>query len=243
MASTSTASTIPHLLGSSACMERLEALAAPSSTLRIAQPWFDTDWEELAAQAGASAAIDGVHRTTILAAPSAAAGAALAERLLLLCGAAEADRCFVVVLLALPRTDATCVARLVEGGRRAVRVYRSGALDVFEVRSPDDGAPLVGSAADTKERRAARYKVEKRLGLAEEPAPESALAMYTLFLDKSGAALAVGYARVLYGDHGAYIEFAPAHLAAVAPDALPYFDLRPEGRFAGGPYYDIARGE
>ena len=232
----------------------------------------DCDWTavtaSVAASFGARSAAGAAQqlRTVLRVTHGAAAAAAstsppLAERLLALCRAVEGDlndddddasRVCVTILLTLPRADSACIARLVQGGRRAVKVRRAGDEDVYEVRSPLDASPLLGSSADTPERRLQKYKVEKRLQLEEEPNAASALAKHTLFFDKAGALVAKGYARVLYGDHGCYVELALAHLDLSGAAAEDYFDLTPQAaadgssssyaRIAGGPYYDIVRG-
>lgn len=51
----------------------------------------------------------------------------------------------------------------------------------------------------------------RRLGLTEFPDPTRPPVQ---FRDKYGVLLALGYTRVLYGDHGAYIEHTPEQLVA-----------------------------
>jgi len=74
-------------------------------------------------------------------------------------------------------------------------------------RDPEDPFAYHGpmepeTTADNFVRRKAKARVESRLQLTE------AGTQATRFYDKQGVLLATGYQRVLYGDHGAYVEMA-----------------------------------
>lgn len=118
---------------------------------------------------------------------------------------------------------------------RCAKVHREGGAasgtDVWELRAHGSRAAgaLTGSTADTSARRRDKYKVEKRMKLREFPDGASAP---PLFYDKAGLPVAEGYTRVLYGDHGCYVEFSAAQCAPAA-----YFEPH-----IGGTYYDILRG-
>lgn len=58
------------------------------------------------------------------------------------------------------------------------------------------------SSADTWNRKRDKRKVEARLGLTEFPEADSISGGGVRFRDRTGLLLAVGYDRVLYGDHG-----------------------------------------
>ena len=66
------------------------------------------------------------------------------------------------------------------------------------------------SAADSWNRRRDKRRVERYLCLAEVNAAPTVPSH--LFFDGSGVLLARGYRRIVYGDHGAYVEFDFAHL-------------------------------
>ena len=71
------------------------------------------------------------------------------------------------------------------------------------------------SSADTWQRARDKARVERRLGLPEWAAAGT---QPFEFRDKSGLVVARGYTRVLYGDHGAYLELERAHLLWRADD-------------------------
>lgn len=101
---------------------------------------------------------------------------------------------------------------------RCVRVARVSTrrVDIYEMRLHEERSriPLTGSTADTSHRKILRYKVEKRLKLPEYPNMKGKDAddPPVVFSDKSGVAFARGYERVLYGDHGSYLELSQRHL-------------------------------
>lgn len=103
-------------------------------------------------------------------------------------------------------------------------------IDIYEIR--DRAMRQSGtnrtSTADTWKRKVDKQKVEKRLRLAEFGTPGETIRIE----DKQGELIATGYVRVLYGDHGAYVEIDPSeHLVS------DYFTV-----FKRGEYYDVVRG-
>mmetsp|Transcript_13219 Transcript_13219/g.17643 ORF Transcript_13219/g.17643 Transcript_13219/m.17643 type:complete len:509 (+) Transcript_13219:181-1707(+) len=153
----------------------------------------------------------------------------MAECIATLCLAMSSARALIAMLhlSSTPAEESTgIVFELRRLGLRCIKVHRQGKVDVWESCGPDFKKRLTGSVADSSKRRIDRYKVEKRLGLAEY-GDES-----TLFCDKAEKAVANGYERVLYGDHGTYLELGTRHLV---PGYLQ--------RTKVGEYYDVLRGE
>ena len=65
------------------------------------------------------------------------------------------------------------------------------------------------STADTPNRIQDKTRVEQR-GLPEEGNTT------TSFFTKKGTLVATGYTRIVYGDHGPYVEFKPQHMIRAA---------------------------
>merc|ERR1719188_2861300 len=67
-----------------------------------------------------------------------------------------------------------------------------------------------------------KHRVENSLGL-----PEFGDATTEFYAAKSGLLpVALGYDRIVYGDHGPYVEFSPEHICW---DSFPNFVERPHG--------------
>ena len=102
-------------------------------------------------------------------------------------------------------------------------IWEASLATTFEPAMSD--LTTASSTADTWQRARDKARVERRLGLPErppatppatplaEPAEPPTSSTTFEFRDKSGLVIARGYTRVLYGDHGAYIELERAHRA------------------------------
>lgn len=71
------------------------------------------------------------------------------------------------------------------------------------------GEPFV-SQIDSPNRQRDAARISQRLGLAEEGNPT------TEFFTKAGTLIARGYLRIVYGDHGPYLEFLPNQMVREA---------------------------
>jgi hypothetical protein len=104
------------------------------------------------------------------------------------------------------------------------------------------------SAADTWNRRRDKRKVEARLGLTEFPQAGKSSSSGVRFRDRTGLLIAVGYERVLYGDHGGFGGTAAARASDLCLPACPgaYVEFSPEhvmheswAPFHTGEYYNL----
>lgn len=101
---------------------------------------------------------------------------------------------------------------------------KPGALAQFDLFAPAPPSSFQTTALYPNRLRDKR-RVEQRCGLAEHGDAK------TVFLTPRGALFAVGYVRVVYGDHGPYVEFLPEQVRHVL---LPKFS-RP---VPAGAYYE-----